>query len=1221
MAEKATGTLLDADYLLGEKSVIRLHFSTKKGKLALKDPGFEPYFYALPAGDAKEAADKLSESELNGVKPKRVEIVEKRVSPEKEPEKALKIIFNSTKDVKDARDKVKELPFVLHKREFDIPFSKRYLIDRDLQPLCEYEVEFDREKMELKKIKKKSDKTPALKIGAFDLETSHEGSFSNPEKDPIIMASYVDHEEQAVWSTKKIRKKYAVQVKDEKELVEKLVEKISSKNLDILCTYNGDSFDFPYLKERAKRLGLKETLRAGGLDPRLLRKGLDNAASLQGTQHVDAYQLLRVLSRFAIVNLIKFDLESVDKALFGEEKEKIQAEQMIEWWNAGKELERIAEYNRRDSEVTYRIVDEYLPLFVEIGKLVHQVLFDVTRSSAGQLVEALLMIKSHRQGVLVPNRPGEQEVKSRLVQSIKGGFVREPLPGLHEDIAVMDFTSLHPTIMISHNISPDTVNCGHAECKKNASPVKHWFCTKRKGFLSSILEEIFDRRVKLKKELKKLEKGSREHTIVNARQQALKILLNSFFGTLAFARFRWYSRESAAAITGWSRQYVQMVAEKAEEAGFETLYGDSITAERFVTVMDKDWRIGIINIAELFKKSRPAGKRNGKSIRKPNGLMALSINPKTLKPEWQKIKEVIAHRAGKKIFRVNQKFGETRVTEDHSLLVREGKRLVETTPGELKRPVFKAERIPGTKLLKEIDLYKELEDYHYETLCKNRIKISQLHKNNKFIWFGWRKQKNAVKAKRFIRVGSKEFSALCRLLGAYIAEGSSSTIETTSSKFGASISSSNEQWLKGLKKDYHCLFKNAKTAIIDSMKGERRLEYESHGKKKVIVYKDKTKKLQMMNSLSAVLFRQLCGQKSTGKRLPSFIFNVGAKYKRLLLKKYVEGDGHRTRDERYSARYKKKHFRIATSSLGLVSGLSLLLTQLKTKHTIAYRKEKDAYSIQTSDRYNTRLETRVKKENYNSPVFDLSVEKNNNFVDACGQILLHNTDSAFLKIPGGKTKKDVEGFLKKINSELPGVMNLELEGFYKRGIFVTKKSGAEAAKKRYALIDYDGNLKIVGFEYVRRDWSKIAKETQRSVIEAVLSEGKPDKAVKIVKEKIGKLKAGKVKKSDLVIFSQLRRPVDKYESIGPHIAAAKKAIAKGKALGEGSVIGYIITRAGKSISDKAQLEEFVAEGNYDAEYYIGHQVLPAVIKIIRELGYSKEDLIHGGKQSSLGAFG
>lgn len=199
-------------------------------------------------------------------------------------------------------------------------------------------------------------------------------------------------------------------------------------------------------------------------------------------------------------------------------------------------------------------------------------------------------------------------------------------------------------------------------------------------------------------------------------------------------------------------------------------------------------------------------------------------------------------------------------------------------------------------------------------------------------------------------------------------------------------------------------------------------------------------------------------------------------------------------------------------------------------------------------------------------------------------------------------------------------MNLELEGIYKRGIFVTKKTGEQAAKKRYALIDYNNNLKIVGFEYVRRDWAPIAKETQRKVIEAILKEGKPEKAIEIVRQKIKELREGKTKKEELVIYSQIKKAINNYESIGPHVAAAKKAIAKGKTIEEGSVIGYIVTKCGKTISDRAQLEEYVNEGNYDAEYYIKHQLIPAVIKIIREFGYNEEDLIEGGRQASLNSF-
>jgi len=235
------------------------------------------------------------------------------------------------------------------------------------------------------------------------------------------------------------------------------------------------------------------------------------------------------------------------------------------------------------------------------------------------------------------------------------------------------------------------------------------------------------------------------------------------------------------------------------------------------------------------------------------------------------------------------------------------------------------------------------------------------------------------------------------------------------------------------------------------------------------------------------------------------------------------------------------------------------------------------------------------------------------------ETIYSDTDSAFLKIPSGKNQADVEKFTEKINSELPGVMNLELQGFYKRGIFVTKKEGG-AAKKRYALLDYNDNLKIVGFEYVRRDWSPIAKETQKKVLEAVLKEGNPQKAIEITRVAIKELKSGKTKKKDLVIYSQIRAKLEDYKAIGPHVAAAIKAVKRGKDIGNGSVIDYIITRSGKSISDKAELAEYVEEGNYDADYYLKHQLIPAVIKIISEFGLTEDDLLQGGKQQSLGGW-
>ena len=126
------------------------------------------------------------------------------------------------------------------------------------------------------------------------------------------------------------------------------------------------------------------------------------------------------------------------------------------------------------------------------------------------------------------------------------------------------------------------------------------------------------------------------------------------------------------------------------------------------------------------------------------------------------------------------------------------------------------------------------------------------------------------------------------------------------------------------------------------------------------------------------------------------------------------------------------------------------------------------------------------------------------------EVLYADTDSVFIVL-GQKSHDDALAFMKKVNGELPGDMELELEGFYPRGVFVTRKNAEGAgAKKKYALIGEDGRIKIRGFELVRRDWSAIAKTTQRKVLEAILKHGSKEMAVKVVKDMIERLKEGKV---------------------------------------------------------------------------------------------------------------
>jgi DNA polymerase I/DNA polymerase-2 len=198
-----------------------------------------------------------------------------------------------------------------------------------------------------------------------------------------------------------------------------------------------------------------------------------------------------------------------------------------------------------------------------------------------------------------------------------------------------------------------------------------------------------------------------------------------------------------------------------------------------------------------------------------------------------------------------------------------------------------------------------------------------------------------------------------------------------------------------------------------------------------------------------------------------------------------------------------------------------------------------------------------------------------------------------------------------LNKELPGIMHIELEGFYQRGIFIPREVGGGTAKKRYALIDEKGNLKIRGLEKVRRDWSNLAKRIQEEILKLILTKKDIEGAVKRVRKGVELLKDRKVELKDLVVYEQLTKPIGEYKLISPHISAAKKLIAKGVQVNVGSVVGFAIEKGSGSVSEKAQPIEFADLKRIDIDYYIHHQILPASLRILKVLGVDEGKLMKG----------
>ncbi|MGA2666114.1 MAG: 3'-5' exonuclease, partial [Nitrososphaerales archaeon] len=545
----------------------------------------------------------------------------------------------------------------------------------------------------------------------------------------------------------------------------------------------------------------------------------------------------------------------------------------------------------------------------------------------------------------------------------------------------------------------------------------------------------------------------RNHTVLAGRNGRF-VPVGQSYGVMGFETFALYCLPVAEATAAYGRYAITRTIDKCKQEGISVIYSDSVTSERCVTLLDPEGLLRIEPMGAFFERFTDLVHRpDGKDEVHPSGWKALALNPTTGDAEWKDVQAAIRHRNTKRVFRVWDKFGSTRVTEDHSLLAREGASIVLARPTELAgRHLLRVPRMPETKRIDSVDVFEALRRVKYPVVYEGRTKTLEAKTDGEWVTFLRTDRERPVRVKRFISVGTPEFRALVELLGAYIAEGSSSTPDSADPKFGASISCSEVEWLQALQADYNLLFDGAKASIIRSSPGQRTPRYQSgRGGVTEVQYEDRTEKLQMMNQLSAVFFKAFCGQKSDGKHLPEFIFHVPDEYKALLVESMVRGDGPRVLGPAHSQEYRSKDFKHETKSLRVAGGFSTLLLQLGVKHTIGYDPRKKTCAITTSSNYDQTVRPpRVLEEPYDGFVYDLTVEGLHTFTDSCGGIVLKNTDSLFVENPD---KSKVEELTRWAEHDL-GV-ELDVDKSYRYVAFSERK-------KNYFGVLADGTADIKG---------------------------------------------------------------------------------------------------------------------------------------------------------------
>ena len=213
------------------------------------------------------------------------------------------------------------------------------------------------------------------------------------------------------------------------------------------------------------------------------------------------------------------------------------------------------------------------------------------------------------------------------------------------------------------------------------------------------------------------------------------------------------------------------------------------------------------------------------------------------------------------------------------------------------------------------------------------------------------------------------------------------------------------------------------------------------------------------------------------------------------------------------------------------------------------------------------------------------------------EVVYGDTDSLFISYEQKKAEKLQETIKSKLK------LDVEIGEIYKK-IFFTE------AKKRYAGLREDGSLDIVGLEVIRGDWAEVAKKVQEHVLEIILKESSPKKAIEYVRDIVKSIKQRKIPLNDLIIWKTLTKNPKDYNVKAAHVEAAKMLMEKGWRLTMGDKVGYVIVKGTGRLYTRVKPYVFADYKEVDVEYYVTNQVLPSAVRILEFFNITQEQLLH-----------
>jgi len=499
------------------KPVLKILETGKDGKkrISYADFPMKPYFFV-----PKETLDTMAENVIKDIDPftsmNETDAKFRNI-------RLLRVEMTKPDYVREAREKLLGLGVTTY--EADIPFARRVMIDMG------WSVEQPKHTL------------------FFDIEVDSTLGFPQPEEASarVLTIAAIDENEQ-IWSFA-----YDSEMQTITEFL-KLTEKY-----EVVCGYNSDLFDIPYLKNRCKRLGLY----------------FDWFAFV----HIDLlpiYKLMSIRKRPS-----DYKLGTVAEEELGEKKVKT-AWGMKEIFEVFKDKTRRSElevYNIQDAKLTKRLNDKYnivgilfsiaifshttVPSLINAQKLGH----GLNNSTA---VDGVILSIAQKRSPRVVFPTKVHNIDN--LESFPGAIVFQPIPGRHDNVANLDFSSLYPSIIKTFNIGQDSY------CKEGDAPIKGAIGSFRREPLS-ILAEAIDlmgkKRAEFKSARDKADPATKQWQTLYAQEYAVKQLLLSFYGVIGYQGSRYFDLDIASNVTLLGQEFVKKAMDIAQKNGHEVIYGDT----------------------------------------------------------------------------------------------------------------------------------------------------------------------------------------------------------------------------------------------------------------------------------------------------------------------------------------------------------------------------------------------------------------------------------------------------------------------------------------------------------------------------------------------------------------------------------------------------------------------------------------------------------------------